>query len=177
MVAESHRSWVGRLGCEWYEVSNKFWGLRLPAFCKLYRICKKIWVSGTSMKLSWFLIHFIFSYENVGTKTFPCYYSRAFNELVIARYSWDDNLRHMILSIIIPNVLFIVSIGVLSYWYCPCAQNACHKNPRVYAEFPSAKEKWVLEIFYIRHFRAFLYYHSHNCLHQFLLPFYRSRKN
>jgi hypothetical protein len=40
-------------------------------------------------------------------------------------------------------VLFAVSIGVLSYWYCPCCHDACKKNPRVYAEFPNAKEKWV----------------------------------
>lgn len=73
--------------------------------------------------------------------TFPCYYSRAFNQIVVARYSWDNNLKHLILSIIIPNVLFAVSIGVLSYWYCPCCDKACHKDPRVYAEFPTAKEK------------------------------------
>lgn len=83
-----------------------------------------------------------FRYENVRVTTFPCYYSRAFNQIVVARYSWDDNLKHLILSIIIPNVLFAVSIGVLSYWYCPCCDKACHnKNPRVYAEFPTAKEK------------------------------------
>lgn len=86
---------------------------------------------------------FSFSYENVRVTTFPCFYSRAFNQIVVARYSWDDNLKHLILSIIIPNVLFAVSIGVLSYWYCPCCDKACHKNPRVYAEFPTAKEKWV----------------------------------
>ena len=69
------------------------------------------------------------------------YYFYPFSELVVARYSWEENLKHLILSIIIPNVLFAVSIGVLSYWYCPCCEKACHKNPRVYAEFPSAKEK------------------------------------
>lgn len=89
-------------------------------------------------------------YEHVGTKTFPCYYSRAFNELVVARYSWEENLKHMILSIIIPNVLFAISIGVLSYWYCPC-KSSCHKDPRVYAEFPSAKEKWVILNFFYAH--------------------------
>uniref|UniRef100_A0A336M0C4 CSON006832 protein n=1 Tax=Culicoides sonorensis TaxID=179676 RepID=A0A336M0C4_CULSO len=62
---------------------------------------------------------------------FPCYYSRAYPEQVVVRYSWDDNLKHLILSLIIPNVLFAVSIGVLSYWYCPCCDKACHKNPRV----------------------------------------------
>ncbi|CAG9803323.1 unnamed protein product [Chironomus riparius] len=90
-----------------------------------------------------------FGNEHVRTRTFPCYYSRAFNELVTARYSWEENLKHLILSIIIPNVLFAVSIGVLSYWYCPCCEKACHKDPRVYAEFPSAKEKkirsWEIE--------------------------------
>lgn len=80
------------------------------------------------------------SYEHVG-KPFPCFYSKAYPEYVITRYSWDDNLRHLILSLIIPNVLFAVSIGVLSYWYCPCCDKACHKSTRVYAEkFPSKEE-------------------------------------
>lgn len=48
------------------------------------------------------------------------------------------------LSLIIPNILFAVSIGVLSYWYCPCCDKACRKNPRVYAEKYPTKEKWVL---------------------------------
>ncbi|XP_014242591.1 protein tipE isoform X1 [Cimex lectularius] len=56
--------------------------------------------------------------KNLGTP-FPCYYSKTYPSMVVARYSWDDNLRHLILSLVIPNVLFAISIGVLIYWYCP----------------------------------------------------------
>lgn len=69
-------------------------------------------------KLSIISLFFSCRYENVRVTPFPCYYSKAFNQIVVARYSWEDNLKHLILSIIIPNVLFAVSIGVLSYWYC-----------------------------------------------------------
>lgn len=77
------------------------------------------------------------SYTHIG-EPFPCYYSRAYPEMVITRYSWDDNLRHLILSLIIPNVIFAISIGVLSYWYCPCCDR---KTTRVYTEkFPNKEE-------------------------------------
>uniref|UniRef100_A0A1A9WLK2 Protein tipE n=1 Tax=Glossina brevipalpis TaxID=37001 RepID=A0A1A9WLK2_9MUSC len=59
-----------------------------------------------------------YGYSHIG-EPFPCYYSRAYPEVVIGRYSWENNLYHLILSLIIPTVLFAVSIGVLSYWYCP----------------------------------------------------------
>lgn len=64
--------------------------------------------------------------ESAGTP-FPCYYSRVYPDVVVARYSWDDTLRHLVLSIAIPNLLFAASVGVLSYWYCPGCGRACHK--------------------------------------------------
>lgn len=67
-----------------------------------------------------------YGYKTAGTP-FPCYYSRMYPDIVIARYSWDETLRHLILSIAIPNLLFAASIGVLSYWYCPGCGRACHK--------------------------------------------------
>ncbi|XP_044741636.1 protein tipE isoform X2 [Chrysoperla carnea] len=79
-----------------------------------------------------------YGYNNLG-KQFPCYYSRTYPETVVARYSWDDNLRHLVLSLIIPNVLFGVSIGVLSYWYCPGCGRTCNK---IYAaKYPSKDER------------------------------------
>ncbi|KAG5682942.1 hypothetical protein PVAND_012259 [Polypedilum vanderplanki] len=84
-----------------------------------------------------------YGHNNVGTKTFPCYYSRAEQQKVVARFNVSETIKHLILSIIIPNVLFAISIGVLSYWYCPCSKN-CSRKPRVYAEFPSAKENKLL---------------------------------
>lgn len=86
------------------------------------------------------ILYSLFRFDRLH-KPFPCFYSKAYPEYVITRYSWDDNLRHLILSLIIPNVLFAVSISVLSYWYCPCCDKACHKSTRVYAEkFPSKEE-------------------------------------
>lgn len=82
-----------------------------------------------------------YGYSNLG-KPFPCYYSRNYPEKVVARYSWDDNLRHLILSLIIPNVLFGVSIGVLSYWYCPgCNRNGCGVENNTYVEKFETKDE------------------------------------
>ncbi|XP_065359256.1 protein tipE isoform X2 [Calliphora vicina] len=82
-----------------------------------------------------------YGYNHIN-EPFACYYSRAYPEVVIGRYSWENNLYHLILSLIIPTVLFAISIGVLSYWYCPCCDNACNKSSRVYAEkFPTKEEK------------------------------------
>ncbi|KAJ8983880.1 hypothetical protein NQ317_000916 [Molorchus minor] len=78
-----------------------------------------------------------YGYKSAGTP-FPCYYSRVYPEMqVVARYSWDDTLRHLILSITIPNLLFAASIGVLSYWYCPGCGRSCQKYMH---HFPSEEE-------------------------------------
>ncbi|XP_037939597.1 protein tipE-like isoform X2 [Teleopsis dalmanni] len=82
-----------------------------------------------------------YGFTHIG-EPFPCFYSRAYPEVVIGRYSWENNLYHLVLSLIIPNVLFAISIGVLSYWYCPCCDKACNKSSRVYAEkFPTKEDK------------------------------------
>ncbi|KAL1131690.1 hypothetical protein AAG570_011303 [Ranatra chinensis] len=73
---------------------------------------------------------------------FPCYYSRTYPNTVVARYSWEDNLRHLILSLIVPNVLFGVSIGVLSYWYCPgCNRGRCPIDKTSYGEKFNSKDE------------------------------------
>lgn len=46
-----------------------------------------------------------------------------FNFLI--RYSWDENLRHLVLALVVPTVLFGVSLGVLCYWYCPPMGKTC----------------------------------------------------
>ncbi|CAO1406649.1 unnamed protein product [Diamesa serratosioi] len=84
-----------------------------------------------------------YGYEHVHVRAFPCYYSKAYPQLVVARYSWDSNLNGLIMSLIIPNVLFFISIGVLSYWYC--CDKACHKSPKIYNEkFPSKENQAIL---------------------------------
>jgi hypothetical protein len=77
--------------------------------------------------------------DNNSTRPFPCYYSRTYPEMVVARYSWEENLKHLVLSLIVPNVLFGVSIGVLSYWYCPSCGRACSK--KTYADKYPTKEE------------------------------------
>ncbi|KAL1493211.1 hypothetical protein ABEB36_011308 [Hypothenemus hampei] len=67
-----------------------------------------------------------YGYGTAGTY-FPCYYSRVHPDMVVARYSWDDTLRHLVLSLAIPNLLFVVSVGLLSYWYCPGCGRSCQK--------------------------------------------------
>lgn len=70
---------------------------------------------------------------------FPCYYSKVYPEMVVVRYSWEDTLRQLILSLAIPNLLFAVSIGVLSYWYCPGCGRTCHKYMH---RFPSKHQSF-----------------------------------
>ncbi|KAK6641317.1 hypothetical protein RUM44_013026 [Polyplax serrata] len=68
-----------------------------------------------------------YGYQNVG-KIIPCYYSKTYPEMVVARYSWDDNLRHLILALTVPTSLFIISISILTFWYCPGCQRNCSKK-------------------------------------------------
>ncbi|XP_066592399.1 protein tipE isoform X2 [Prorops nasuta] len=68
-----------------------------------------------------------YGYRNMGM-IFPCYYSRTNPETVVARYSWDENLRHLVLALVVPIVLFTVSLGVLCFWYCPPMGKNCGAN-------------------------------------------------
>lgn len=53
-------------------------------------------------------------------KPFPCYYSKVFPTLhVVSRYNWDQNLKFLILALVVPLVLFFGSLTILGYWYCP----------------------------------------------------------
>lgn len=132
-----------RMGRNGHQVSRKHRRMWLPTKGELYGIRKEIRVRTISSKTipKGKSYSFLLCRNTLEGQTFPCYYSRAYPEMVVARYSWDDNLTHLILSLIIPNVLFAISIGVLSYWYCPCCDKACHKSPRVYAEKYPTKEK------------------------------------
>lgn len=136
----------------------------LSAASQLFKICREIWVN--SHEFSWarrsrtsdrYWPRF---FSNCGSsryhEPFPCFYSRAYPDVhVITRYSWEDNLKHLILSLIVPNVIFAISISVLSYWYCPCCDKACRRTTRVYAEKYPDKEEWVISI-------QFSYIYSHS---------------
>ncbi|XP_012280477.1 protein tipE [Orussus abietinus] len=76
---------------------------------------------------------------NMG-KIFPCYFSRTHPETVVARYSWDENLRHLVLALVVPIVLFAVSLGVLCYWYCPTVGKSCGGSGRNLMEKYGRKE-------------------------------------
>lgn len=60
------------------------------------------------------------------SQTFPCYFSRVNPWIVIERYEHDSLFSSILMSIIIPNVIFVISLGVLLYWWCPYCQAKCH---------------------------------------------------
>jgi len=68
-------------------------------------------------------------YENHSTDgvTFPCYYSKMNPWIVLSDYDKDETVSSILFSILIPNVLFVLSLVVLVYWYCPYCQARCRK--------------------------------------------------
>ena len=71
---------------------------------------------------------FFSDYETLLDKgeTFPCYYSRVNPWIVIEVYNASEMMASIIASIIVPNVIFIISLSILLYWYCPYCQAKCH---------------------------------------------------
>jgi len=63
--------------------------------------------------------------HSLADQTFPCHYSRMNPWIVVSSYSKDDNVTSILYSILIPNVLFVLSLVVLVYWYCPYCQARC----------------------------------------------------
>lgn len=57
--------------------------------------------------------------EQTELKVFPCYYSRAYPDRVVAEYDWHHTIKTLVAAVVIPWTLFIVSCAVLCYWYCP----------------------------------------------------------
>ncbi|XP_051166042.1 protein tipE isoform X1 [Leptopilina boulardi] len=80
-----------------------------------------------------------YGYKNRG-KIFPCYFSRTNPQTVVARYSWDDNLKHLVLALTVPVILFGVSLGVLCFWYCPPIRKSCGSPGRNLLEKYDRKE-------------------------------------
>lgn len=52
-------------------------------------------------------------------KIFPCYYSRAYSDKVVAEYDWYQTVKTLVAAVAIPWTLFMVSCAVLCFWYCP----------------------------------------------------------
>jgi len=65
--------------------------------------------------------------HSLAGQTFPCHYSRMNPWIVLSDYSKDDNVTSVLSAIFIPNGLFVLSIIVLVYWYCPYCQARCRK--------------------------------------------------
>jgi len=64
-------------------------------------------------------------YKN--NETFPCYYSRVNPWILLERYNPGEMIGSIIASVTIPNVIFVISLIVLLYWYCPYCQAKFHK--------------------------------------------------
>ena len=47
--------------------------------------------------------------------------------IVLEMYSFNESMGSVVASIAIPNGLFLVSLIVLLYWYCPYCQARCRK--------------------------------------------------
>jgi len=57
--------------------------------------------------------------SEVALKVFPCYYSRAYPDRVVADYDWHHTIKTLVAAVVIPWTLFVLSCTVLCYWYCP----------------------------------------------------------
>lgn len=69
------------------------------------------------------------SYTNhsISLTTFPCHYSKMNPWIVLSHYDRNETISSILFSILIPNVLFVLSLVVLVYWYCPYCQARCRK--------------------------------------------------
>ena len=72
---------------------------------------------------------FFSNYENISAsqETFPCYYSKLNPWIVLERYDFSETTANIVASVVIPNGIFIVSLIILLYWYCPYCQARCRK--------------------------------------------------
>lgn len=68
-------------------------------------------------------------YANISDagETFPCFYSKMNPWIVLSHYDRGETISNILFAILIPNVLFVLSLIVLVYWYCPYCQARCRK--------------------------------------------------
>ena len=43
------------------------------------------------------------------------------------RYDFSETIANIVASVVIPNGIFLVSLIILLYWYCPYCQARCKK--------------------------------------------------
>jgi len=72
--------------------------------------------------------------------TFPCYYSQMNPWIVLSKYNEDEEVTNIAYSLLIPNLLFILSLVVLVYWYCPYCQAKCRQYEQADMDMDSDDE-------------------------------------
>lgn len=72
---------------------------------------------------------FALKYEEMSDslRTFPCHYSRVNPWIVLESYDFSDEMLNVVAAIAVPNGLFLASLVVLLYWYCPYCQARCRR--------------------------------------------------
>lgn len=72
---------------------------------------------------------FASNYETIAENqnTFPCFYSKLNPWIVLERYDFSETIANIVASVVIPNGIFLVSLIILLYWYCPYCQARCKK--------------------------------------------------
>eukprot|EP00095_Tigriopus_kingsejongensis_P005268 maker-scaffold464_size163657-snap-gene-0.30 protein:Tk05268 transcript:maker-scaffold464_size163657-snap-gene-0.30-mRNA-1 annotation:"sodium auxiliary" len=82
-------------------------------------------------------------YQNMSEQalTFPCYYSKLNPWIVLETYSFGESVGNVVASIAIPNGVFVISLIVLLYWYCPYCQARCRK----YEEQTDQEDKDIVD--------------------------------
>jgi len=82
------------------------------------------------------------TYENFSRDglTFPCYYSQMNPWIVLSSYNEDEEVVNIAYSLLIPNLLFVLSLVVLIYWYCPYCQARCKKYEQADMDIDSDDE-------------------------------------
>jgi len=86
-----------------------------------------------------------YSNHSATETTFPCYYSKMNPWIVLSNYDRTETISNILSAILIPNVLFVLSIIVLIYWYCPYCQNHC-KAPRTVSEQFNARTEDISDL-------------------------------
>lgn len=82
-------------------------------------------------------------------KVFPCYYSRAYPDRVVADYDWYHTIKTLVAAVVIPWTLFIISCTVLCYWYCPALKREFMIDKRKTAAVKNENPQLVIRYYYM----------------------------
>ncbi|XP_060838578.1 uncharacterized protein LOC132920313 [Rhopalosiphum padi] len=82
--------------------------------------------------------------SEVTMKVFPCYYSRAYPDRVVADYDWHHTIKTLVAAVVIPWTLFVLSCTVLCYWYCPALKREFMVDKRKTAAIKNENPQLVI---------------------------------